>query len=77
MSTNFKCKFNKTLSAKICSDCNTTLKNMCNDSINKLILAHWNINSIKNKSEFLAEQVRHFKMDILMISKTKIDESFP
>lgn len=50
---------------------------MRNDSINKLILAHWNINSIKNKSEFLAEQVRHFKMDILMISKTKIDESFP
>ena len=35
-----------------------------------------NKNSITNKFEFLAEQVKE-KIDILMISETKIDESFP
>ena len=44
--------------------------------MNKLIFAHWNINSIRNKVEFLAEQIKG-KIDILMISETKIDESFP
>ena len=41
-----------------------------------LIFAHLNINSIRNRFEFLATQVRG-KIDILMISETKIDESFP
>ena len=44
--------------------------------MNKLIFAHLNINSIWNKFEFLAEQIKG-KIDILMISETKIDESFP
>ena len=44
--------------------------------MNKLIFAHLNINSIRNKFEFLAEQIKG-KIDILMISETKIDESFP
>ena len=35
-----------------------------------------NINSIRNKFEFLADQVKG-KIDALMISETKIDESFP
>ena len=35
-----------------------------------------NINSIRNKFEFLAGQVKG-KIDVLMISETKIDESFP
>ena len=34
-----------------------------------------NINSIKNKFESLAEQVKG-KIDILMIFQTKIDQSF-
>ena len=34
------------------------------------------MNSIRNKFEFLAMQVKG-KIDILMISETKIDESFP
>ena len=44
--------------------------------VNKLIIAHLNINSLRNKFEFLVEFIRG-KVDILMISETKIDESFP
>ena len=44
--------------------------------MNKLTFAHLNINSIRNKFEFLAEQIKG-KIDILMISETKTDESFP
>ena len=52
------------------------LKNIRSDNMNKLIFAHLNINSITNNFEFLAEQIKG-KIDILMISVTKIDESFP
>ena len=44
--------------------------------VNKLIIAKLNINSLRNKFEFLVEFIRG-KVDILMISETKIDESFP
>ena len=44
--------------------------------VNKLIIVHLNINSLRNKFEFLVEFIRG-KVDILMISETKIDESFP
>ena len=53
-----------------------TLKNIGSDNINKLITVHLNINSIRNKPEFLAEQVKE-NINILMISETKTDESFP
>ena len=67
--------FNKTLFAKTYNDYNSTLKNIRSDNMNKLIFVHLNINSIKIKSDFLAEQIRR-KIDILMISKTKIDKIF-
>ena len=44
--------------------------------VNKLIIAHLNINSLRNKFEFLVE-FTWGKIDILMISETKIDESLP
>ena len=44
--------------------------------VNKLIIAHLNINSSRNIFEFLVEFIGS-KVDILMISETKIDESFP
>ena len=44
--------------------------------VNKLIITHLNINSLRNKFEFLVEFIRG-KVDILMVSETKIDESFP
>ena len=57
-------------------ECNITLKTIRSDNVNKLIFPHLNINSIRNKFEFLATQVKG-KIDILMIAETKIDESFP
>ena len=44
--------------------------------MNKIILGQLNINSIRNKFDFLAQQVKG-NIDILMISETKLDESFP
>ena len=68
--------FNKTLSAKTYSDCNSKLKDMRSDNINKLLFAHLNINSIRNKFEIQAQQVKE-KTNISMISETKNEESFP
>ena len=58
------------------SDCNNTLKSLSKDNLNKLIFAHLNINSIQNKFELLSEQIKG-NVDVLMISETKIDDSFP
>ena len=44
--------------------------------VNKLIIAHFNINSLRNKFSFLDDFIRG-KADILMISETKINERFP
>ena len=49
---------------------------ICSNNINKVIFAHLNTNSIRKKFEFLAEQVKG-KIEILMISETKTDQSFP
>ena len=45
-------------------------------NLNKLVFAYLNINSIRNKFELLSEQVRG-DVDVLMVSETKIDDSFP
>ena len=52
------------------------MKTIRSADVNKQIFDHLSINSISNKFEFLAMQVKG-KIDILMISETKIDESFP
>ena len=44
-------------------------------NVNRVIIGHLNINSIRNKFKLLSEQVRD-NIDVLMISETKIDESF-
>ena len=49
---------------------------MHKDNLNKLIFAHLNINSIRNKFELLSKQIKG-NVDVLMISETKIDDSFP
>ena len=43
---------------------------------NQIILAHININSIRNKFDMLCEFIQR-NLDILLVSETKIDESFP
>ena len=45
-------------------------------NLNRVILAQLNINSIRNKFNLLAEGIKG-KVDVLMISETKIDETFP
>ena len=70
------CNFKDDLIAKKYDECNITLKTIRSDNVNKLIFAHLNINSIRNKFKFLATQVKG-KIDILMILGIKIDESFP
>ena len=43
---------------------------------NRLIIAQLNINSLRNKFDSLV-QLLHNNLDILLISETKIDSSFP
>ena len=45
-------------------------------NFNKLIIAHLNINSLRNKFEFLISLIKD-NTDFLMISETKLDQSFP
>ena len=41
-----------------------------------LVIAHLNINSLRNKFELFTEKTKRL-VDILLISETKIDKSFP
>ena len=41
-----------------------------------IIDSHLNINSIRNKFDLLVNQIKG-NVDIMVISKTKLDESFP
>ena len=45
-------------------------------NVNRIIFAHININSIRNKFHLLTSDINN-KIDILMISETKLDNSFP
>ena len=46
------------------------------ENINRVIIAHLNINSLRNKFDMLADIMAE-KIDILCISETKLNESFP
>ena len=41
-----------------------------------MIIAHLNINPLRNKFKFLISLIKD-NIDVLMISETKLDESFP
>ena len=45
-------------------------------NVNKLIIAHLNIDYLRNKIEFPIPLIKD-NIDVLMISETKIDQSFP
>ena len=45
-------------------------------NINRLIIRQLNINSLRNKYESLVQQITG-NIDILMVSETKLDNSFP
>ena len=71
-----ECISNLTLRGQKIINCKSTLKTTRDDNLNKLIFAHLNINSIRNKFEELISQVKG-TVDFQMISETKIDDSFP
>ena len=60
-------------SKTFCTETNY-LKSLRKSNLNRLIFAHLNINSIRNKFEFLAKDLAS-NVDLLMISETKIDNS--
>ena len=43
---------------------------------NRLIIGHLNVNSLRNKFEMLEELIKD-KIEIFLISETKLDSSFP
>ena len=55
---------------------NMHLKAIRLKNVNKPMIAHLNINSLRNKFEFLIS-LSEDNLDVLMISETKLDESFP
>ena len=56
--------------------CNNDLKQIRLKNPNNLIIAQSNINSLRNKFDFLV-QLMFDNVDILLVSETKIDASFP
>ena len=52
------------------------LKNLRVSYPNNIIIGHLNINSIRNKFEMLSMSVAQY-VDILMLSETKLDSTFP
>ena len=54
----------------------SNIENIRSKTPNRLIIAQLNINSLRNKFDSLVE-ILHSNGDILLISETKIDSSFP
>ena len=52
------------------------LKYIRRSNLNKLIFAHLYINSVRNKFESVMKDIS-CNVDLLMISETKTDDSFP
>ena len=71
-----ECISNLTLKSQNRTDFKSALKTIRDDNLNKLIFAHLDISSIRNKFEELISQVKR-TVDVLRISETKIDDSFP
>ena len=53
-----------------------SLKNVPISKINKLKLGYLNINSIKNKFDLCNKGIKGL-IDVLMVTETKLDDSFP
>ena len=45
--------------------------------MNKIVVGHLNINSIRKKFDFVAHEIKGNIDDILIKSEAKLDESFP
>ena len=58
------------------SGTSSSLQVILKDNLNEQIFAHLNINSIRNRSDCLADIIKD-NIDVLMISATKVDDTFP
>ena len=54
----------------------SSLKSVRQKNVSQIIFVHLNINSLRNKFAAFVYQVK-LNVDILIISETKLDESFP
>ena len=54
----------------------TILQNLRVKCVDKIIIAHLNINSVRNKIHLLSDLIKD-KVDIMLISETKLDCTFP
>ena len=45
-------------------------------NLNRIVLAHLNINHLRNKFDILTHQITG-NIDVMVISETKVDDSFP
>ena len=55
---------------------NINVKSLREENSDRPIFVQININSIRNKFQFLASQVIN-NVDVLLVSETKLDDSFP
>ena len=56
--------------------CIESLKAVRKSNLNRIVVARLNINSLRNKFDYLIKQITG-NIGILMISETKLDSSFP
>ena len=56
--------------------CIESLKAIRKSNLNRIVVARLNINSLRNKFDYLIKQITG-NIGILMISETKLDSSFP
>ena len=52
------------------------LKDIRKKNLWNIVIGHFNINSLRNKFDLLVEQIKGI-IDVLDISETKLDDSFP
>jgi len=67
---------NQTIKENTIKHPSSSMKDIKAQNENKLIIAHLNINFLVNKFKPLEEIIKN-KVDIMMVSETKIDDSFP
>ena len=76
-STSTSKSYNSQLNSSAISSTNTDiLYSLRQKNPERLIFSHLNINSLRNKFDFLVPLVKD-RIDILMLSETKLDVSFP
>ena len=64
------------LDSNAATPCYTILQNLRIKNVDKIIFGHLNINSVRNKFDVLMDLVKD-RIDVLLISETKIDNTFP